>query len=408
MLILYSALPEEGLEEKIKDFALSIYTYKHYTLINRANDPVAQKALENIRKNYQKIKSIQLTNGGFKLFKDLSEGVWITAYIAQVLGDASDFINIDADVMHKLLKFLKDKQVYPYGFYQEDSSYLRPIQGGENFRKIYLTAFVLIGVFKNKNSENYAEFEFMITDGLKTLNNPTLGFDYEKSLVAYALALADKKELANRAIDSMDWNFLNFEKSKIKALQVEIASYAVLACLKLRREDDATKAFNWLIMQRKPTGGFFSSHDTVLGLQALSAMSVHIGVQNPLINVQFTGSRDTKAEKIENLASSKFIQLPSTDRQFNILAKGRGLAYINLYAEYKLKKSTSRSKITITSVPVVVSNGLRLELKIQAIKANMAIVDVELPSGYEYSQHTVSEEVMVNLSKSSLSFKVIL
>lgn len=341
---------------------------------------------------------MQSTNGGFELFINLTEGTWITAYIANILGDASTFISIDAEVMQNLLGFLKNKQFYPNVFFNENGLNLRPLQGGDALKKVYLTAFVLIGVLKNKNYENYGEFEFMISDALDYFKNPTIGYDYEKSVVAYALALADKDILATQAIVSMNWSFLNFETSKIKALQVEIASYALLACLKLGREADAIKAFNWLIKQRKPNGGFFSSHDTVLGLQALSAMSEHLGVQNPSINIQFTGRSGSQSEEIDNFASSKTIQLQSTDRQFNIFATGRGLVYINLFAEYKLKAITSKVSILLT--PTSISNGLRLEIRIRSLLTNMAIVDIELPSGYEYSKHTVSEDVMVKLSLS--------
>lgn len=293
--------------------------------------------------------------------------------------------------MLNIFHFLKENQVYGR-FYKVDDFYPRLSQGGPLYRSIYYTAFTIIGFLKNKDHEDYSDFVFIIDDAKKYFEENPLGNDYEKSVVAYALALAEEDEHANQVIDSMGWKFLKTEKSKIRALQVEIASYALLACLKLGREENSTNAFNWLIKQRTPNGGLFSNHDTVLGYQALSAMSEHLDIQNPSIKIEFKGSRGSKFEDISSTAT-KFIQLPSTDRQFNVSAKGRGLVYTNLYAEYQLK--TNIGSYIMTIKPVVIPSGLRLKLKIKQVSSNMQIIEVELPSGFEHSQHTVDEGVKV-------------
>lgn len=346
-----------------------------------------------MRKAYQKIKSLQSADGGFKFFEDSSDGVWLTAYIAQILGDARAVINIDNDVMLNIFNFLKKNRVEE--FYKVDDFYPRLSQGAPAYRSIYYTAFTIIGFLKNKDHEDYSDFVFIIDDAKKYFEKNPLGNDYEKSVVAFALALADEDEHANLVIDSMNWNFLTIEKSKIKALQVEIASYVLLACLKLGREKNSTNAFNWLIKQRTPNGGFFSSHDTVLGLQALSAMSEQIDIQNSSINIKFSEKEEAQSEIFDNLEITKYVELPSTDRQFNISATGEGSAYVNIFSEYKIKTNTTESKITLNLKTIKTSSGIKLEIQVKGPTTNMAVIDVEIPSGFEYKQHSLNDEIKV-------------
>lgn len=293
--------------------------------------------------------------------------------------------------MLNIFNFLKKNRVEE--FYKVDNFYPRSSQGVPAYRNIYYTAFAIIGFLKNKDHLSYSDFGFIIDDAKKYFEKNPLGNDYEKSVVAYALALADDFKFANQVIDSMHWNFLTIEKSKIRALQVEIASYVLLACLKLGREENSTNAFNWLIKQRTPNGGFFSSHDTVLGLQALSAMSEQIDIQNSSINIKF--SEKEQSEIFDNLESTKYVELPSTDRQFNISATGEGSAYVNIFSEYKIQTNTTGSKITLNLKSIKTSSGIKLEIQVKGPTTNMAVIDVEIPSGFEYKQHSLNDEIKV-------------
>ena len=49
------------------------------------------------------------------------------------------------------------------------------------------------------------------------------------------------------------------------SIRVEIASYALMAFVKMGRIIDAVQVMRWLITERKATGGFHSTTDTVIG-----------------------------------------------------------------------------------------------------------------------------------------------
>ena len=92
-------MPEGCGEQKMKNFALSIYAYKYLKSNELANATVTEKALEAITNGYQGIKRRQSLSGGFKLWNQNVDGIWLTAYAAQLLGDASGLIDVEEDVL---------------------------------------------------------------------------------------------------------------------------------------------------------------------------------------------------------------------------------------------------------------------------------------------------------------------
>lgn len=399
-------MPEGCGEQKMKNFALAIYAYKYLKSNDLANATMTENALEAIMNGYQSIKGRQSLSGGFKLWNENVDGIWLTAYAAQLLGDASELIDIDVTVMKDALEFLKHKQ--NAGHFEDDGENPRPKQGGLQHRQFYLTAFVMIAIAKNQKV--YDDFAFVALDGADYLKRQSIPYDYEKAIVAYALAVNSESSHAEKLINEMSNNFLRMRPDEIKALQIEIASYKILACLRLGMVREAMEATDWLVKQRSPSGGFFSTHDTVVGLQALSAMAEHLGNQNPTMTVQISAGRTAKSERLQSSADTKHIELPSNERRFTVSATGRGMAYVNIFAEYKLKTASLKG-LAVLLTPVATEDGVRLEMKIRAGNAvtNMAVVDVELPSGYEYKKHKVSKDVKVrkSLEHSSMNLTLI-
>lgn len=63
---------------------------------------------------------------------------------------------------------------------------------------------------------------------------------------------------------------------KPNAVNIEMTSYAVLALLQAGLYEDALPAVKWLVNQRNENGGFQSTQDTIVGLQALSKFADRI------------------------------------------------------------------------------------------------------------------------------------
>lgn len=358
----------------------------------------AKNAMNIMQKGYQDARAMQGENGGFKLWShsDSSEGIWLTAYVAQLLGDASEFISIDEKFYTKSLEYLK-KRVNVSGFIEDNGNNPRLVQGSPLYRKYYLTAFVMIATAKFKIND---EFGFINIDGVNFLSSVQLPNDYEKATVAYAFALSDEEEKAKKILATLQWKFEEARSHEVKALQVEIASYVTLASLKIKDLGSAMRAFKWLVRQRRSNGGFISTHDTVLGVQAIAAMqeSMYLFSPTPLpqMIVKITPK---KSETIGGQIDSKFVYLSPNLPATTVTAQGNGSAYLNIFYQYKTLSNVNKEMDVFISRIEETGNSMRLTLSLKSTKVtNMAVVEVELPSGFEYSRGEFSKHVKVRFS----------
>lgn len=238
-----------------------------------------------------------------------------------------------------------------------------------------------------KNEKLYNHYSFIVDRGANYLGNKTIENDYEKAIAAYALSLTLNEEIASKLINELSWDFLNLNLDQVKPIDIETASYSILACLKLNREPKALEVFQWLMKQRRIGGKF-----TVLALEAISAMGEKFNNQN--VNIQVNFSR--RIAKIQSSSDTKYFQLPSNETNWRVSAKGEGFAYVNVIAEYRTKVNEQKV-FNIEMKTSEIQDGVKLMLKIHSEieKSNMVVVEIEMPSGYEYNKHDLSDDVKV-------------
>lgn len=63
---------------------------------------------------------------------------------------------------------------------------------------------------------------------------------------------------------------------KPNSVNIEITSYGLLALLEAGLYEDAVPIVKWLVNQRNELGGFQSTQDTFIGLQALSKFAERV------------------------------------------------------------------------------------------------------------------------------------
>lgn len=141
------------------------------------------------------------------------------------------------------------------------------------------------------------KYQSTIQQGLTFLNTnlEKINDIYALSITATALQMAkhdnskkviDKLRLHKREKDHHIWwsqDDANREKD------VEITAYVLMALL--HNDNDPTDDLNilkWLVNQRNSKGGFKSTHDTVVGLQALVKFSTKYGnTHNMNMNIKY-------------------------------------------------------------------------------------------------------------------------
>ncbi|KAJ6652037.1 hypothetical protein lerEdw1_015811 [Lerista edwardsae] len=269
------------------------------------------KALENLRTGYERILTFRKKDGSYGAWTNSPSGTWLTAFVVKVLSLARQYHAVDEAKIRESVQWLLGKQNKPEGsFHDPQPVYHREMQGGVGglHGKVSLTAFVTIALKqalvvyggrepdaeKQKQLSQVEQTLAQATSFLaRSLEDQSLGA-YPVAISSYALALASEdrsavaaagarlKALARQDQNSTvvfwaveDRDRLREETNRDRvpsasAISVEATAYGLLYLVTQKDTAMASKVARWLTEQRNYQGGFKSTQDTVVGLEALS------------------------------------------------------------------------------------------------------------------------------------------
>lgn len=153
-----------------------------------------------------------------------------------------------------------------------------------------------------------------------------------------------------------------------KTLNIELTSYGLLAILESGRFTDGFPYFKWLLNQRNNKGGFISTQDTVMGLQALAKFAERISIRDN--NIELTVKPDNLPNETyfninpENALIYQYNELPSNVRAINITANGHGFALFQLSYNYHTNKIEAEPSFKLKAHVSNQSNDAFLKLQI--------------------------------------------
>lgn len=159
----------------------------------------------------------------------------------------------------------------------------------------------------------------------------------------------------------------NSTQKSSKTLNIEITSYGLLAILESGRFTDGFPYFKWLLNQRNNKGGFVSTQDTVMGLQALAKFAERISIRDNNIEMVVKADNLLNATHFtinpDNALIYQSHELPSTVRAINISASGHGFALFQLSYTYHTNKIEADPSFILK--PQVLNNSNESFLKLQ-------------------------------------------
>ncbi|KAB7508100.1 Alpha-2-macroglobulin-like protein 1 [Armadillidium nasatum] len=277
-----------------------------------------------------------------------------------------------------------------------------------------LTSFVLISLIEageSSSSTAVSEALFCI-NAAKPTTNP-----YSLAVKAYALALANSPDtqaaldqllkLAKTSAGSLYWElpaqygkYLKLQKSS-KGVAVETASYAILALLTFAPNSSASTVdylpqvrliIKWINTQRNGQGGFISTQDTIIALQALAAFEKTVS-QGPvdltvLVTMGDVENSFTVNEQNKLLQQSVPFPVVPTSITFDIV--GQGCVLLQSVLRYNVPQAEGSEafslKVTTKTEPDKGCKTKRIEVCSSYLlpdkKSNMAIIEIDLVSGY--------------------------
>ncbi|XP_040577960.1 LOW QUALITY PROTEIN: thioester-containing protein 1 allele R1-like [Lepeophtheirus salmonis] len=375
------------------------------------------KALKTMELGYQRELTMRMIDGSFSFFGrdiDDSGSTWVTALVIGNFLKASKYIDIDPAVIQTGLDWLAKIQNDEGAFPEKGKIYFSELQESE----LGLTAFVVSALFSQKedldaNQKNALNRGIsFIAKHWKDVRTEVEDNPYIFSIIAYALAKTNHpdsndafnilKSVAKRN-ETMGWEWLeakipkevenNHWYNQSNSLNNQMTAYYALVTLKNSPERVAP-IMSWLVAQQNSMGGFSSTIDTYIGIEALKEFDLTLNIPNSTskIDVNYSYLDNSRSREInpESLTISKRRVLPANIRNLTLEAQGtNAVGVVNVEYAYNLNVTASWPSFVLNPqllpappAQLILNACVNYIFYSNKERSNMAVMEIDLPSGY--------------------------
>ncbi|XP_050934300.1 LOW QUALITY PROTEIN: CD109 antigen-like [Lates calcarifer] len=410
-------------EQNMIHFAPSVYVLQYLDQSTLDDAEIRNKVLGYMMGGYQRQLSYQRDDGSFSAFgaSDTSGSTWLTAFVLRCFLQAQPYMRVDQSVLTRAMTWLLKHQG-PQGEFTEVGRLIHTeMQGGLDNGSVALTAYVLIALLEDQTyAERYSSNVSLAQKYLEDKVSSGVVSNYSLCLVTYALVLANSpmtktvlSEIISRA-DNTDGVKMWISSAGLKShdwqphsAQIEMASYVLLALLRHGSLVEGISLLKWLSKQRNHLGGYGTTQDTVVALQALAYYAAFSGANAidlrldvsapaPMFVSQFSiNSTNYRISQIQEINAEK-------DLHLNIYMEGRGFATFQMNVFYNVESAAFSQNLLHTSDDeafslkvdvseergynhMVLSICMRLKDSQVISHTGMAILDVGMLSGFRLS-----------------------
>ncbi|KFQ85029.1 Ovostatin, partial [Phoenicopterus ruber ruber] len=406
-------------EQNMALFTPNIYALDYLDKTGQLTEEIRVKGTGYLSRGYQKQLSYKHRDGSYSSFgtQDREGNAWLTAFVYKSFAQARRYIFIDDNVQSQTLIWLASKQKSDGCFENVESHFNNALKGGEE-GEYSLTAYVVAALLESGHSAAHPVIQRGM-NCLETAFGNGVHNLYNQALFAYAYGLADKEErrqfflekldkTATRDGGSVHWQRENKPPaehfpvfySRAPSAEIEMTSYVLLALLnkaKLTPEDLSygSRIVHWLVKQQNPYGGFSSSQDTVVALQALAQYG-YLTFSKENLNTVKVNFMESPSKTFQVNDKNRFLlqqtSLPTIPGNFTVEVQGSGCVYLQTTLRYNVHLPKKVAGFSLSIRPANVScttNFLpRFDLVLSASYtgnrkvSNMAIIDVKMLSGF--------------------------
>jgi CD109 antigen len=411
-------------EQTMLSLAPDVYVLDYLHAVGQDSGPIRDNALTFINSGYQRELTYQRRDGSFCAFgNDMESGsVWLSAFVIKCFHEAKEFIPVDdAKIAHTLI-WLTANQAGDGSFREPPGGVVlhTDMQSG-TASSVTMTAFVLISLLENADNTQVSQTQFTAVRAnaihyVESQLDSVKSDPYALSIVTYALTFANSS-LAGKALAYLNklasvegngkyWQQVSSAPSggwvppyqQARAVDVEMTAYALLTYTLRGDYIGGFAVATWLLKQQNSRGGFTSTQDTVMALQALAKFSASTFsvTGNPDLLIDVTaGSFYHQFTIVEsNALILQTAQLPSDARQMSLFASGLGVGLVQMCVKYNIYgKPKDAGNVTNVSTYVdLVLNVVQTDEKNITMEAcvkwlgdyptGMTIIQVGVLTGY--------------------------
>jgi CD109 antigen len=408
-------------EQNMIVFAPDVFITKYLQSSGQLKPEIMAKAEKLMITGYQRELTYRRTDGSFSAFgmSDDSGSLWLTAFVLKCFSQAKGLIYIDDEVLSEAKDWIVSHQNADGSFDQVGFICHQDMMGGLK-GKDALTAFVAIALLEAGATDAGGRAVDYLEGRLDGVTDP-----YAVAITAYTLELANSPlkddaynklmSLAQQDESGLHWGSGDFvvpvtdgevggpvelgpfHPDINASADIETTAYATLALVQHGDSFNASRASKWLVSKRNASGGFGSTQDTVVALQALIAYAT--GVRSDVdLTVTLKGDGIDKTLKIDesNYDVLQIVPVP-VDAQIEMTVEGTGDAIGQLVRRFnepgtddtpaaqmlKIDVAYDTTEVAVNDL-VTVSVSLEFnplpELNISG--AEMIVLDISVPTGF--------------------------
>jgi CD109 antigen len=406
-------------EQNMIVFAPDLYITKYLQESGQIKPEIMAKAEKLMITGYQRELTYRRTDGSFSAFgmNDESGSLWLTAFVLKCFSQAKDIIYIDDSVLSSAVNWITSHQNSDGSFDQVGFVHHQEMLGGLK-GKDALTAYTAIALMEASEGISSGRAIAYLEGKLSEMTDP-----YAVAITTYAFELAKSNKagdaynklmsLAKEDENGMYWGSDVIEPEPLtkegrmmptfrpdinRSASIETTAYATLALVKHGDAFNASKASKWLVSKRNAYGGYGSTQDTVVTLQALTEYATNARSDADL-TITLKGAGIDKELKINqtNFDVLQMVEVP-VNTQIEVTVNGKGDAIGQVVRRFnepmadttpaaqmlKIDVNYDTTEVEVNDlVKVSVSLGFNPLPELEISEAGMIVLDVSIPTGFE-------------------------
>ncbi|XP_051814091.1 alpha-2-macroglobulin-like [Acanthochromis polyacanthus] len=389
-------------EQNMVLLAPNIYILQYLENTKQLTPAIREKASNFMISGYQRQLNYKHHDGAYSTFGAGTRNTWLTAFVLRSFAKAKSFIYIDPTTIEQTRKWLESKQ-QENGCFEMSGKLFNNRMKGSVSDEVTLSAYITAAFLETNVSAKNPVVEKSLSCLKESISN--LSNTYTTALMAYVFTLAGDMETRGLLLAHLDkvaikqGGFLHWSQRAAEtsaSLSVEISSYVLMATLSASPTNEdlgyASGIVRWLTTQQNYYGGFSSTQDTVVALQALAlyatlVFSPHgssaVKVQSPSEQLMFNVTQDNRLLHQESV-------LQDMTGNFNLEVQGTACVSVQISFLYNVPPPPQSSDFSVEATTEVNSTGVRpkliLKLKVQyngkESSTNMVILDIQVLSGF--------------------------
>ncbi|KAI9529566.1 hypothetical protein NQZ68_007803 [Dissostichus eleginoides] len=420
------AMPYGCGEQNMLLFAPNIFILNYLKSTDQLTKDIQDKATRFLESGYQRELNYKHDDGSYSAFgkSDKSGNTWLTSFVMKSFGGAKPYIFVEDNHIQEARSWLSKLQ-RPDGCIQSVGKLFHNGMKGGVSDDVSLTAYITAAMLELDTSTSDPVVQRCLSC-LKASVDSQLENLYTTALLSYTFTLAGDEEMRSKLITylnqksntqggSRHWDRAGASGKGLDSLEVEMTSYVLLALLSGPALPDfgldySSSIVRWLVQQQNPYGGFSSTQDTVVALQALAkyGAATYSAEGSTAVTVTSLGGLNIefKVDQSNRLLyqEQKLSEVPG---EYTIRAQGQSCVLAQISMHYNIPPPPDFSAFNIATNTMTKCNINRPQLILfvhvryqgRREETNMVIINIKLLSGY------IVDKSSLELLKSDRSVK---